>query len=72
MGLLSPSNLAICIKKAEFAGFKASKVISKVTLYPKFNFGQLNAYKRNFAIELSIEKGMINFSGCWIFCFCTP
>ena len=31
MGLPSLSNLAICIKKAEFSGFKAEKVISKVT-----------------------------------------
>ena len=31
MGLLSLSNHEICIKKAEFSGFNAEKVISKVT-----------------------------------------
>ena len=64
MGLLSLSNLAICIQKAELSDFKA-KVISKVGYYPKFNLGQLNAYKL-------MEKRMSNLSGDWIFSFCMP
>ena len=61
MGLLSLSNLVICIKKAEFSGVKAYKMISMVRYYPKLNLGQLNALKLMFAIELSMEKRMINF-----------
>ena len=61
MGELSLSNLVICIKKAEFSGFKAYKMISKVRYYPKLNLGQNNAFKLMFAIELSMEKRMINF-----------
>ena len=56
MGLLSLSNLAIYIKKAEFSGIKAQKMISKVKQYPKFNLGQLNAYKLMFAIELAMKN----------------
>ena len=33
-GLLSLSNLAICIKKAQFSGFKGLKVNLKVRYYP--------------------------------------
>ena len=40
MGLLSMSNLSIYIKKAEFSGSKAYKMISKHT---KLNLGQLIA-----------------------------
>ena len=61
MGLLSLSNLVIWIKKAEFSSFKAYKIISMVRYYPKLNLGQLNALKLMFAIELSMEKRMINF-----------
>ena len=57
MGLLSLSNLAICIKKSELSGFKAYKMIR----YPKFNLGQLSEYKLMFTIELSTEKRMIHF-----------
>ena len=65
MGLLSLSNLAICIKKAELSDFKALKVISKVRYYPKFNLGQLNAYKLMFAIKLSMKKRIIFFLAAW-------
>ena len=32
---------------------------------PKFNLGQLNAYKLMFAIKLSMEKQMKNFLSAW-------
>ena len=64
MGLLSLSNLAIYIKKAEFSGFKALKMISKMRWHPKFNLGQL---KLMFAIKLSMEKQIKNFFGCLVF-----
>ena len=53
MGLLSLSNLAIYIKKEEFSGFKALKMISKVRGHPKFNLGQLNR-----AVERSENPGV--------------
>ena len=43
MGLLSLSNLAIYIKKAEYSGFKALKMKSEVRWHPKFNLSQPNA-----------------------------
>ena len=69
MGLLSLSNLAIYIKKAEFSSFKASKMISKVRKHPKFNLGQLNAYNLMFAMKFSMEKGMKIF---WVAGFFLP
>ena len=67
--MLSLSNLAIYIKKAEFSGFKALKMISKVRWHPKFNLGKLNAYKLMFAMKFSIEK-RINFF--WVAGFFLP
>jgi hypothetical protein len=32
---------------------------------PKFNLGQLNAYKLMFAIKLSMEKQIKNFLAAW-------
>jgi hypothetical protein len=32
---------------------------------PKFNLGQLNAYKLMFAIKLSMEKRIKNFLAAW-------
>ena len=58
MGLLSLSNPAIYVKKAEFSGFKALKWFQND---PNFNLGQLNAYKLMFAIKLSMEKRINNF-----------
>ena len=56
MGLLSLSNLAIYIKKEEFSGFKALKMISKVRGHPKFNLGEFNAYELMIAIKLSMKN----------------
>ena len=53
MGLLSLSNLAIYIKKGRILWFKSLKMISND---PKFNLGQLNAYKLMFAIKSLMEK----------------
>ena len=52
MGLLSLSNLAICIKKAEFF-FESLKNNFKGD--PKFNLGQLKAYKLMCAIHKIIN-----------------
>ena len=46
MGLLSLSNLEICIKKAEFSDFKG-QIVSK------FDLGLLNAYK-----PMSFDRNM--------------
>ena len=50
-GLLSLSN----IKKAEFSGYKAKKWFQMISNDPKFNLGQVNAYKLMFAIKLSLS-----------------
>ena len=44
MGLLSLSNLEICIKKAEFSDFKRLKSEFKGQIVSKFDLGLLNAY----------------------------
>jgi hypothetical protein len=62
MGLLSLSNLAMYIKKAEFSGIKALKMISKMRWHPKFNLGQL---KLMFAIKLSMEKQIKKNLAAW-------
>ena len=61
MGLLSLSNLAIYIKKAEFSGFKTKKWFQMISNDPKFNLGQLNAYKLMFAMKCSMEKWIKKF-----------
>ena len=44
MGLLSQSNLEICIKKTEFSNFKGLKSEFKGQIVSKFDIGLLNAY----------------------------
>jgi hypothetical protein len=36
-----------------------------ISNYPKFNLGQLNAYKLMFAIKLSMEKEIKNILAAW-------
>jgi hypothetical protein len=55
MGLPSLSNLAICIKKAEFSGFKAGKSDFKGDIVSKIQFRPTLKHKKN-GIELSMEK----------------
>ena len=62
MGLLSLSNLAIYIKKGRIFWFKSLKMISND---PKFNLGQLNAYKLMFAIKLSMKKRIKEILAAW-------
>ena len=60
---LSVSNLAIFKENTKLSG---DTVNSNVRQNTKFNLGLLNAYKLMFAIYLSMEKRMSNFSADWI------
>ena len=60
---LSVSNLAIFKENTKLSG---DTVNSNVRQKTKFNLGLLNAYKLMFAIYLSMEKRMSNFSADWI------
>ena len=57
------SNLAIFKENPKFSG---DTVNSNVRQHTKFNLGLLNACILMFAIYLSMEKRMSNFSADWI------
>ena len=61
MGLLSLSNLEICVKKAEFSDFKAKKVNSKPKgqIVSKFDLSLLNANKPMYFDRNIGEKGQL-------------
>ena len=68
MGSLSLSNfsIGIKIKKAEFSGCKAYKIISKVRKYPKFNLDQLLCILTDVANRMTNRKTDEQFSGDWV------